>query len=336
MSELRKDIVTREWVILATERAKRPHDFESQELAKELPEADPKCPFCPGNESMTPPELLAYREGTSGPNEAGWRVRVTANKFPALKRDGELNRNDVSIYDMMEGIGAHEVIIETPIHNKTICQLADGEVEDVIRAYRDRYEDLRGDPRLKYIQIFRNHGEKAGCSLAHAHSQIVATPIIPQKVWSKVKGVEQYREYRQACVYCDIVERELALKKRLVTENAMFIAIAPFASRSPFQVKILPRFHASCFHCMKEGEIIQFAHILKDVLLRLYHCLQNPPYNYTFHTAPCEQEMTGQFHWHLEITPRLTTPAGLELGTSIYINATPPEDAARYLREVSV
>jgi len=336
MSELRKDVITREWVILAKERAKRPDDFKPAEKRPKKPNHDPKCPFCTGNEGMTPPEVLAYRAHDSAPNGKGWNLRVIKNKFAALSSEGDLQRHDVDIYDAMNGIGAHEVVIESPDHAKSIALYDQKSVENVVWSYVDRYNALREDKRLKYISIFRNHGKIAGASLAHPHSQIVATPIIPQKVWSKVTGVAQYLEYREKCAYCDIVETETKVKERLISENGNFVSIAPFASRSPFEVWIIPKRHSSCFAYMDRFEVSDFAEILKDTMLRLHTCLDDPPYNYTIATAPCDTDKLDNFHWHLEIVPRLTTPAGFELGTSIYINVTPPEDAAKFLRETKL
>jgi len=336
MPELRKDIVTREWVILSKERAKRPSDFVQKDRIQPVQHHDANCPFCSGNESLTPPELLAYRERGTNPNAPGWRVRVTPNKFPALDREGELNRKEVDIYDTMNGVGAHEVVIETPDHGKSIHSMEGKEVEEFIWAYCDRYNSLREDPRLKYILVFKNYRQEAGCSLAHSHSQIVATPVIPQKVWGKIKGVEQYKEYRGECVYCHIMEHEIADQERMITENGGFVACAPYASRSPFETWIIPKTHRSCFAKMSRFEIEEFGQILRETMLRLYLCLSDPPYNYTLLTAPCDSDMLDNFHWHLEIVPRLSTPAGFELGTSIYINSVPPEDAAKHLREIEI
>ncbi len=336
MPELRKDIITREWVILAKERAKRPSDFLIEEKQiQEGPEWDPKCPFCPGNEGLTPPEILAYRPRHQPPDGPGWQVRVMPNKFAALQTTGEPNRREVGIYDVMEGIGAHEVVVESPGHNKSLGQMEVGQVEKVIWAYLDRYNALREDPRLRYILIFRNHGKVAGSSLTHPHSQIVATPIIPQKVWAKIKGVEQYKEYREKCPYCDIVEYETRVKERIICENDSFICCTPYASRSPFESRIVPRGHQPCFSDMSRIEIGDFAQILREVLARLHSCLRDPPYNLTLLNIPCTPDRSYDFHWHLEIVPRLTTPAGFEMGTSIYIDVTAPEEAARYLREAS-
>jgi UDPglucose--hexose-1-phosphate uridylyltransferase len=209
------------------------------------------------------------------------------------------------------------------------------QVERVIGAYLARFNALRQDPRLGYILIFRNHGKVAGSSLTHPHSQIVATPVIPQKVWAKVKGVEQYKEYREKCPYCDTLEYELKVGERIIWENDSFVAHTPYASRSPFECRITPRKHQPCFSSLTSSEVREFAQISREVLGRLYSCLRNPPYNYTLLGTPSGPDKSYDFHWHLEIVPRLTTPAGFEMGTSIYINVTPPEVAAKFLREAS-
>ncbi len=333
MSELRKDPVTREWVILAKERAKRPDDFIGNKPKEKKTAHDPKCPFCEGNEAKTPPEVLAYRPLDSKKNTKGWQLRVINNKFAALSLDGDLSRKDVQLFDSMHGIGAHEVVVESTDHSKNIALYDIKTVENVLWSYCDRYLALKKDPRLKYISVFRNHGKIAGASLAHPHSQIVATPMIPQKVWHKVTGVAQYREYREQCVYCHIIESELKEKSRIISKNGSFVALSPFASRSPFETWILPLKHNACFAYMNRFEVSDLAEILKDTMLKLYNCLDDPPYNYTMVTAPCDTDNLDTFHWHLEIVPRLTTPAGFELGTSVYINVTPPEAAAKFLRE---
>jgi len=336
MPELRKDIVSREWVIVAKERAKRPHDFKKVRASRaDLPAHDPKCPFCYGNEGLTPPEVMAYRSKGSAANTDGWQVLVTPNKFAALDFSAELAREDYNIYDRMQAAGAHEVVIECPAHNMNMAQMDVRDVEHVVWAYIDRYNELRKDTRIKYILVFRNHGELAGCSLAHPHSQIVATPVIPQKVWNKVRGLAQYREYRERCAYCHIIETELKMGERLISQNGSFVVISPFASRSPFETWIMPRAHTASFARMNRFEVSEFAEALKDTLGRLDRVLDDPPYNFQLITAPTDSDGSDGFHWYLEIIPRLTTPAGLEMGTSIYINVTPPEDAAGFMREAA-
>lgn len=329
MPELRKDPITGRWVIISTERAKRPSDFG----AEPSPRPSGFCPFCPGNEERTPPEILAYRHGGGPPNTPGWHVRVVANKFPALVAEGDLNRQGDGIYDKMNGVGVHEVIIETPDHEQTLTTLAAQQVEDVLGAYRDRILDLRKDPRLQYILVFKNHGEAAGASLEHPHSQLIATPIIPKRVREEVDGAKEYYDCKGRCVYCDMVRQELAQKSRVVSANAHFVAIAPFASQFPFETWILPRTHGASLEEAGKQECVGLARILQETLQRLERVLVDPPYNFVIHNSPLGEDDHIHYHWHLEITPRLTRMAGFEWGTGIYINPTPPEEAAQYLRD---
>ncbi|MBI5286323.1 MAG: galactose-1-phosphate uridylyltransferase [Deltaproteobacteria bacterium] len=335
MPELRKDPITREWVVMAPERAKRPSDFQHNAEGSTVSTNNyPVCPFCLGNEGLTPSEIIAFRRKDTKSNTPGWWVRVIPNRFPALMVEGELHRTDYTIYDRMNGVGAHEVIIETPEHGLPMSRMEKGQIKEVLWAYRNRYLDLKKDQRLKYILIFKNHGRIAGASIEHSHSQLIATPMIPQQVWMKTKGMEQYYEYRDRCVYCNIIEVELEKKERVVVKDEHFIAIEPYASRHPFETWIISKRHKATFTDMDEAEIDSLAHILKETLLRLEVCLNDPPYNFTIITAPPNSEYFGQFHWHIEIIPRLTVAAGFELGTGIYINPVLPEEAARYLRMV--
>jgi UDPglucose--hexose-1-phosphate uridylyltransferase len=334
MPQLRKDPITRDWVIIATDRAKRPLDFGG-EKATAANDDRLRCPFCPGNEEMTPPEVMAFRPQGSEPDRGGWWVRVVPNKFPALAIEGNLDKSGIGIYDTMNGVGAHEVIIETPDHSASLATMTYRQVEDLLWAYRARYLDLKKDPRFKYILIFRNHGRVAGASLAHPHSQLIATPMVPGEVADEIEGSRLYEQYRDRCVYCDILRQELSQGERIVAENAHFLAFEPFASRLPFETWLVPKIHASAFTAISNQEQASFAEMLRDTLRRIQLCLNDPPYNYTLHTSPCDEDDRGRFHWHLEIFPRLTIAAGFEMGTGIYINVTPPEQAAAFLREVS-
>jgi UDPglucose--hexose-1-phosphate uridylyltransferase len=281
---------------------------------------------------MTPPEIMAFRHPGSQRNGPGWWVRVVPNKYPALGIEGDLNKTGLGMYDWMNGVGAHEVIIETPEHEKQLCFLDDRQIEDVLWAYRARYLDLKKDPRLKYILVFRNYGRVAGASLSHPHSQLVATPIIPGVVAGELAGALRYAEYRDRCVFCDVVRQELDEGKRVVAENEHFVVVAPYAARSPFETWLLPKRHSPSFASIPVEEQTSFAVILGETLRRLHLCLDDPPYNYNFHTAPCDADDDPGFHWHLSISPRLTIAAGFEMGTGIYINVTPPEVAAEHLR----
>jgi len=332
MPELRRDPITGEWVIIASERAKRPSDFALHSPGREEQEGA-TCPFCPGNEGMTPPEIMAFRHPGSQRNAPGWWVRVVPNKFPALGIEGDLNKTGLGMYDWMNGVGAHEVIVETPGHDKHLALLDNRQIEDILWAYRARYLDLKKDPRLKYILIFRNYGRVAGASLAHPHSQLVATPVTPGVVASELHGARRYSEYRDRCVFCDIVRQERDEGKRLVSENDDFVVLQPYAARTPFETWIVPKRHGGSFAAISAEEQTSLAATLGETLRRLHLTLDDPPYNYNIHTAPCDEDESAEFHWHLSISPRLTIAAGFEMGTGIYINVTPPEVAAEYLRD---
>jgi len=332
MPELRKDPVIGRWVIISTERGKRPTDFPVRADRVDLR----MCPFCPGNESATPPEILALRENGTQPNTPGWRVRAISNKFPALKIEGELQREGVGIFDKMNGIGAHEVIIESPDHEMELEDLSVPQVSEVIWVYRERVSDLERDSRFRYVMVFKNKGVAAGASLSHAHSQLIATPVVPKRVAEELSGAQKYYEYKERCIFCDIVRQELADRVRVISENEGFVAVQPFAPRFPFETWLLPKHHESRFVRIRDDRIGLLAAILKDCLWRISTVLKNPPYNFMIHDAPHTSDHGLQYHWHIELIPKLTRVAGFEWGTGFYINPTPPEDAARYLREAGV
>jgi UDPglucose--hexose-1-phosphate uridylyltransferase len=324
--ELRKDPVVGRWVIIATERARRPSDFMPEPARLKGPTG---CVFCPGNEDKTPPEVLAFRPGGAGQ----WTLRVVPNKFPALQIEGDLAPEGEGIYDRMNGVGAHEVIIETPDHAANLGTLSIGAVSDVLYAYRERLLDLRKDPRFEYVLIFKNQGEAAGASLEHSHSQLIATPILPELVVEELEGATRYYRMRERCVWCDIVRQERRDGTRIVLEEGGFIALAPFAPRFPFETWVLPTAHRATFESVEPGEIDPLARLLRELVGRFNSVLREPPYNYALHTAPLRETELDHFHWHLEFMPKLTKVAGFEWGTGFFINPTPPEAAARYLRE---
>jgi UDPglucose--hexose-1-phosphate uridylyltransferase len=335
MPELRQDYATKEWVIIATERAKRPHDLiKGRSDPPPLPDHDPHCPFCPGNEHLTPGELFALRDGAS-PTEQ-WRVRVVPNKFPALVPDGRPQRSRRGLYLRMEGVGQHEVVIETPEHNKTLALLTVEQVTDVVRVYRARYQALNENPANELVLIFRNHGERAGTSLVHPHSQIVATPFVPVPIRRQLYEAERHYDAMGRCVYCDILAHELEAGERIVVDNTHFVAFVPYAARGPFEVHILPKVHQASFGELPDEQLDDFAATLRTVLRKLYFGLKNPDYNFAIITAPHYQQNEPHFHWHLRILPRLTTPAGFEMGTGMFINVALPEENAQFLREVEL
>jgi len=332
MPELRKDPIVGRWVIIATERAKRPivPKTEAQPLGGAL------CPFCEGQEDKTPQEILAYRDRHSHQNRPGWRVRVVPNKFPALQVEGDLNKRGEGIYDKMNGVGAHEVIIECPFHEVSIANLSEPHIREVLWVYRDRLVDLKKDHRLVYGMLFKNVGALAGASLEHSHSQLIVTPIVPINVWEEMSGSLEFYNYRGRCIYCDIIQQELSTPRRIVMDMPNFVAFCPFASRFPFETWIVPKLHNSHYENIQKIEVEELGTVLKTVLLKLETALDRPPYNYIVHTAPFDTQSLPHYHWHMEIIPRLTRVAGFEWGTGFYINSVPPEQAAEFLRETEV
>jgi len=330
MPELRKDPIVGRWVIISTERGKRPSDFPMENRRRDVK----LCPFCPSNESSTPPEIMAFRDNGSRPNTPGWTLRVIPNKFPALRIEGDLNREGMGIFDKMNGVGAHEVIIETPDHQKDLVDLDQKAVENVVWAYRERIIDLKRDPRFRHIMIFKNQGEAAGASLEHSHSQLIATPIVPIRIHNEMEGARKYFEYKERCIFCDIARQEINDGSRVINKNDDFVAFEPFASRFPFETWILPTKHGAAFENIKPEQVTSFSSILRDTLSRISMALNNPAYNFVLHSSPVEIHPPYDYHWHLEIMPKLTKVAGFEWGTGFYINPTIPEDAAQYLRDI--
>ena len=332
MPDLRKDPITGRWVIIATDRAKRPSDF-----VREAPkQAAGFCPFCYGNEAKTPPEILVYRADGSGPNSSGWTVRVVPNKFPALGIEGDLGRKGEGLFDKMNGIGAHEVIIETPDHDATLGTLPEKRVEDVVWAYRDRVLDLKKDRRFRYVLIFKNHGEAAGASLEHPHTQLIALPIVPKRVQEEVDGSRQYYSIKERCIFCDVIHQELESKTRIVEVNSDFVTLEPYAPRFPFETWILPKKHESHFENCQTHIYQNLAKALKSLVARMEKVLESPAYNMVIHTSPMRESSNDYYHWHVELMPRLTRVAGFEWGTGFYINPTPPEEAAKFLKEAEL
>jgi UDPglucose--hexose-1-phosphate uridylyltransferase len=333
MPQMRQDPTTKEWVILASERAKRPDDFRREKPFLNIPPFKKECPFCPGNEHLTPPETLAYRRG--GPsNGPGWWVRVVPNKYPALSLDGSLERREEKgFFRLMDGVGVHEVVIGSPIHNQVFSVLGDYQASEVLLAYRERYLALREDPRIKLIIIFKNHGPAAGTSLEHTHSQIVGTSVVPSNLRKKLQEAARHYDDHGVCVYCEMIEEELSSGERILEETDEFVVLHPFASRFPFETWIVPRRHHASFGSISLEDSKRFAIVLKTTLHKIYSKLNDPGYNYVIHTAPVKDEVEDYYHWHLQIIPRLTTTAGFEMGSGMYINVSFPEQTARFMKE---
>ena len=335
MGQLRRNPINGQWVIIGIDNTTgNPAEFKIEEHIVKQPREN--CAFCPGNESQTPQEILSYRLTGAGHNNNAWLTRVIPNLFPALQIEGELEKFGIGVYDRINGVGAHEVIIEHPDHQKQLTELADEEIENVIRAYRERSVDLSGDKRLKYILIFKNHGFLAGSSMEHSHSQLIALPIVPKSVKEELAGAEEYLRYRDRCVFCDIIGQEIREGVRLLDENRFFISFCPFFPRFPFEIWVLPKQHHADFRAITKEEMTYFARLVRTTLVRVKKRLEDPSYNFMLHTQPLDEASEEIYHWHLEIIPKLTEVAGFEWGTGFYVNPTSPEDAAQWLKEITV
>ncbi|HNX75175.1 MAG TPA: galactose-1-phosphate uridylyltransferase [Candidatus Rifleibacterium sp.] len=332
MPQLRKDPVLKQWVIISPERGKRPSDFKRSEVTPDDPH---KCPFCEGNEAKTPPETLSFRTSGTLANHKGWWVRVIPDSSPILKPDGDSDREGIGMFDAMNSIGVHEMVIESPNHTTTIQSASIEQVREVIWAYKQRLLEIKKNPRYKHFMIVKNSGEGVS-SFTHSHSHIVATPIIPKRIEEELEGAREYYHYHDRCLFCDIIKQETKEQSRLVFENDNFIVYCPFASRFPFEMEITPRFHQSFFEMLENNQVHSFASALQTALRKLEALLPGQPYNFVLHTSPCSDSYRDFYHWHVELIPKLTKIAGFEWGSGFYINPTPPEDAARMLREAKV
>ncbi len=333
MSEFRLDPVIGRWVIISGERMQRPADFRYR---REPKTGSGFCPFCPGNEYTTPPEILALRNPSSPPNGPGWSLRVVPNKFPVLQVENTLDTSgDGSLFRSMGGVGAHEVIIETPDHDRGLAELPPGSMVDILRAYRQRITDLEGDRRLRYVMIFKNHGPTAGATLEHPHTQLIALPVIPRVIQEEIDGAASFFRDTGKCIFCDIISAEMEDGRRVVLENDHFITITPFAPSTSFETWILPKRHISLFE-QSEGEFEALALMIQELLRRTGRLLGDPDYNFVLHTSPLREGGIPHYHWHLEVAPRVGQTAGFEWGAGFFINTTPPEEAAAFLRNVTV
>jgi len=329
------------WVIVASERSKRPNDF----IKPEVKEWDILCPFCEGNENQTPPEIYAARSQGSGANKPGWDLRVVPSLYPILLIDGQLDRRGDGVYDIMNGVGAHEIVIETPKHVKSMADLEVADILRVLKTYVLRVNDLKNDPRLKYVLIFKNYGYMAGASrILHSRSQLIATPVTPKRIKEELAGAKDYFYRRNRCVFCDILRFELEDGKRIIHDTGGFVALSPYASRFPFEILIIPKKHSCDFPNTDEAKLEELSKALKIVLSKLKNGVNDPPYNMVIHTAPFRRTKKAgywttveeDYHWHIEIMPRLTGVAGFEWGTGAYINTVTPEDATEYLKKAKV
>ncbi len=333
MPQLRKDPVLKQWVIISPERGKRPSDFKKP-AADTLDDAS-SCPFCEGNEHLTPKETLAFRTAGTASDGKGWWVRIVPDHNPILKPDGDSGREGIGMFDAMNSIGVHEMVIESPDHSTTIQSATLDQVREIIWAYKQRLLEIKKNPLYKHFMIVKNSGVGVS-NFSHSHSHIVATPIIPKRIEEELEGAREYFHYHDRCLFCDIVKQESKDGSRVVFEDQNFIVFCPFASRFPFEMEITPKFHRSFFELIESNQVTGLANALQTALKKLEALLPGQPYNFVIHTSPCSESYRDFYHWHIELIPKLTKVAGFEWGSGFYINPTPPEDAAKLLREAKI
>jgi UDPglucose--hexose-1-phosphate uridylyltransferase len=330
MSELRLNLITREWVIIATERAKRPEEFRRVKDKRNLPEYLDSCPFCPGNEQRTPDEIMRIPSGNS------WEIRVTPNKFAALSPDLKRERKNEGRRHFITGFGKHEVIIESPIHNMSIPGMPVDDIADLIRTYRKRFDAIYQDPGIEHVIIFKNYGEGAGTTLLHPHSQIIGTPVTPLQVRHRIEEGMRYFDNTGGCLMCTCLADEISDGRRIILNTEHFVTFVPFAALSPFHTWIFPKRHCATFSSISEEEVHDLAYHLKTILRKFYAGLEDPDFNYIIRSENPKECKSEYFHWYIGIVPRLTQAAGFELGSGMYINTSIPEESAEFLRKIKV
>ena len=337
-NEVRKDYLLDRWVVIATERGRRPTDFAKKERKKAKKGV---CPLCPGNEHMTPPAVLVYLKSGRGVRKArdedgfrhkNWLIRCVPNLYPAFNPPKTGEMRIVKDDDLAVAFGHHEVLMESPVHNEHPSDAKISQLVHVVNAYVDRLRELSSKPYVKYVSIFRNHGLEAGASLSHAHSQIIATPLLPTVVEEEMKASRRFWRRNKKCVFCEILKKEVE-GPRLILENAEYVAFAPWASVNPLEFWILPKRHETSLLEMSQKNVKTFAETLKACFSGLKKLLNDPPYNFGFHLA-INKDAKNCYHWHLEVYPKLAIWAGFEKSTGMYINTVSPEVAAESLRKV--
>lgn len=327
MSELRREPVTRMWVVTTTDHPKGPSDYLPFKPPYRFQEPEGGCPFCPGHEWMTPPETFAMRT-----EKGEWLVRVVPNKFPFFHIEGDFDRRPEGMYDVMEAIGAHEIVVESPLHQQSLATMDSFQIERILLAYRERFIDLKKDQRFEQFLILKNY---PGVFNRHPHSHVIAMPVIPRRIDEEIWGVLDYYQRRERCIFCDMIKEEISAKKRIILESVHFLVYSPFASRYPFEVWIIPKNHSPDFDQITEEEIGDLSVALQSLFVRFYKLLSDPPYSLTFHTSPVRSRFhRAEYHWHIETRLRIGMREGFEWGTGFFVNPTPPEYAAEWLRGV--
>ncbi|MFQ5329073.1 MAG: galactose-1-phosphate uridylyltransferase [Thermodesulfobacteriota bacterium] len=330
MSELRLNLVTRTWVIIAKERANRPEEFKRVRSSEEIPTYKGDCPFCPGNEGMTPPEV--YRVA----GEDGWKIRVTVNKYGALSQTGARVRCTDGLRRSVSGVGTHEVIVETPCHNGAMALMDVPSIRDILSTYKNRFCDAYNNPNVGHVILFKNHGVGAGTSLQHPHSQLIGSPVTPIQIRDRMEAYVHFYDDTGQCLICMMTETEGDDQSRVILETDEFLTFIPYAALSPFHIWIFPKRHTASFIGITDRELDDLATNLKATLAKLYHGLENPDFNFIIRSNRPKDADSEYFHWYMSIIPRVTMMAGFELGSGMYINTGIPEESASFLRNVAV
>jgi UDPglucose--hexose-1-phosphate uridylyltransferase len=330
MPEIRQNMATKEWVIIATERAKRPEAFiqAPKPPPEERPAWDARCPFCPGNEEHDLERLRL-------PQDGDWRLRVVANRYPALQEDGPRERHYDGVNRWISGVGYHEVVVESRLHNTCPALETLDEVQATLVAFQIRGLAFRSDPRIEQVICFKNHGPTAGASLVHPHAQMLALPIVPYSIRARMEEQLRYCDDHGVCAICQMRRDEEQERTRIVLESNCFTAFVPYAAYSPFHIWIVPRRHRASFLDAAPDEVADLAHVLRTSLRKIYFGLNDPDYNYVIRSSPERDRYAEHLHWYLAVVPRVAHTAGFELGSGMYINTALPEESARFLREVT-
>jgi UDPglucose--hexose-1-phosphate uridylyltransferase len=326
MSELRLNLITREWVIISTDRAKRSVDFMKSTDRRLIPPYLVSCPFCPGNEDHTPIEH--FRISTDG----AWKLRVVSNKYPVVSMEGEKYRSVDGTKRFVSGVGLHEVIVESPLHNTTMALRDLSDIVEIVGVYRDRFVEAYTDPRVEHVIIFKNHGVGAGTSIGHSHTQLVAIPIVPLQYRDRILAAMHYFDDTGECLICDTVKMEAGDGSRIVIDTENFITFVPYAALSPFHAWIFPKRHCASFSGVTDEEIKDVAFHLKSLLSSFYTGLEDPDYNMVIRSSRPKDIGNEYSHWYISIIPRLSYVAGFELGSGMYVNSSLPEESAAFLR----
>jgi UDPglucose--hexose-1-phosphate uridylyltransferase len=314
-------------VVITTDHPKGPEDYLPFKPPYHLQEAGTPCPFCPGNEAMTPEETFSFPHPGGG-----WSVRAIPNKFPFFHIEGDFERRAEGMYDVMEAVGAHEIIVETSEHHQQLATLESGHIEKILLTWRQRIIDLGKDGRFQQILILKNY---PGVFNRHPHSHIMAMPVIPKGIDEEILGTLDYYQRKDRCIFCDIVREEIAGKKRVILETVHFLVFSPFASRYPFEAWIVPKVHSPDFHRIREEEVRDLSGVIQTLFYGIYQLLSDPPYSLMVHSSPVQTRFhRPEYHWHIEVRLRIGLREGFEWGTGFYVNPTPPEDAAAHLRKV--